>query len=187
MQHESTCIFLTPLLILIVFQNHSSITLIFSLKGAVRTYTPGYRPLTLAIFDGLKVFRNVGVGIFIHRCQNIRIENSLFADNHVGIDIDRAEGIDVKNITIIAESESYRIMKKRQAVSSVCSRQGNLIGLDLHTWKSNLSLAGANIMDVDFREFDRTSICKTVSSIAFDKNVRPKIPNLFRGFLQFLK
>jgi parallel beta-helix repeat protein len=141
-------------------------------KGAIRTYTPGYRPKTLAKFDGLKVYRNVGVGIFIHRCHNILIENSLVADNHIGIDIDRAEGIDVKNTTIIGESESYRIMKKRQVVSSVCSRQGNLIGLDLHTWKSNISLAGANIVDVKFRGFDRGSNCKTVSSIAFDKNVR---------------
>ena len=125
----------------------------------------------MAIFDGLKVYRNVGVGIFIHRCHNILITNSIVADNHIGIDIDRAEGIDVKNTTIIGESESYRIMKKRQVVSSVCSRRGDLIGLDLHTWKSNLSLAGANIVDVEFRDFDRGKNCKTASSISFDKNV----------------
>lgn len=95
----------------------------------------------------------------------------MVADNHIGIDIDRAEGIDVKNTTIIGESESYRAMRKRQIVSSVCSRQGNLIGLDLHTWKSNLSLAGASIVDVDFQDFDRRSNCKSSSSIAFDKNV----------------
>lgn len=141
------------------------------MKGAIRTYTPGYRPTKLAIFDGLRVYRNVGVGIFIHRCHNILIENSVVADNHIGIDIDRAEGIDVKNTTIIGESESYRTMRKRQVVSSVCSRQGNLIGLDLHTWKSNLSLAGASIVDVDFQDFDRRSNCKTSSSIAFDTNV----------------
>ena len=141
------------------------------LQGAIRTYTPGYRPTQLAIFDGLKVYRNVGVGIFIHRCHNILIQNSIVADNHIGIDIDRAEGIDVKNTTIIGESESYRIMKKRQVVSSVCGRRGKLVGLDLHTWKSNLSLAGANIMDVKFRDFDRRSNCENTASIAFDENV----------------
>ena len=127
----------------------------------------------MAVFDGLRVYRNYGVGIFIHRCHNILIVNSLVADNHIGIDIDRAEGIEVRNTTIIGESESYRIMEKRQIVSSVCGRQGTLIGLDLHTWKSNLSLAGANIVDVDFRDFDRRDSCKAASSIAFDKNVGP--------------
>ncbi len=127
--------------------------------------------MELAIFDGLKVYRNYGVGIFIHRCHNILIENSIVADNHIGIDIDRAEGIEVRNTTIIGESESYRIMRKLQDVPSICSRQGFLTGLDLHTWKVNLGLAGVNVVDVTFKDFNRANTCKTVSSISFDKNV----------------
>ena len=141
------------------------------IKGAIRTYTPGYRPSELAVFDGLKVYRNYGVGIFIHRCHNILIENSIVADNHIGIDIDRAEGIEVRNTTIIGESESYRIVRNRQDVPSICGRQGDMTGLDLHTWKVNLALAGVNVVDVTFKDFNRGNTCKTVSSISFDKNV----------------
>jgi hypothetical protein len=125
----------------------------------------------LATFEGLKVYRNVGVGIFLHRCHNILVEDGLFADNYIGIDIDRAEGISVNNTRIIAESDSYRMLKAQQKVSPVCSRQENLIGLDLHTWKVNLSLAGATLQNVEFHNFDKRVNCRTVSSVAFDQNV----------------
>lgn len=139
-------------------------------------YTTGYRPKTLAIFDGLKVYRNFGVGIFIHRNHNILVANSIFADNHVSIDIDRAEGIEISNTTIIGESESYRKLKNRQIVPSICGRRGNNIGLELHTWKHNLTLEGAAINNVTFYDFDSRSGCKNSSSIAFDKQVSTNDP-----------
>lgn len=141
------------------------------LQGAIRMYTPGYRPSQVAILEGLKVYRNVGTGIFIHRCHNIKVEKSLFADNYVGVDIDRAEGIEINNITIIGESNSYRTLMARQNVTMICARDG-LIGLDLYTWKVDTTYAGANISNVEFHGFDDSAACSKVASISFDDQVK---------------
>jgi hypothetical protein len=136
-------------------------------------YTPGYRPTVWALLDGLKVYRNVGVGIFIHRDHNIRVQNSLFADNAIGIDIDRSEGIEVTRTIVIGESNSYRLLQARQKVLSVCTggRRRTLVGIDLHTWKTNQSLAGATISDVEFHGFNQSAGCEVVSTVSFDPNV----------------
>jgi hypothetical protein len=125
----------------------------------------------VASFEGMKVYRNVGVGIFIHRCTNIKVENSVFADNDIGIDIDRAEGIEVNNTVIIGESNSYRNVMTRKGVSAICARKG-LIGLELFTWKVNAAYAGAKISNVAFHGFDGFAACDSVSSISFDGAVR---------------
>jgi hypothetical protein len=149
----------------------------FISQGAIRMYTPGYRPTTWAVFEGLKVYRNFGTGIFIHRDHNIRVQSSLFADNAIGIDIDRAEGIEVNKTIVIGESDSYRLLKTRQNVLSVCTagRRRNLVGIHLHTWKSNLSLAGASITDVEFQNFDQITGCELTSTVSFDMQVSPRL------------
>jgi hypothetical protein len=126
----------------------------------------------MATLEGLKVYRNMGSGIFIHRCHNIKVENSLFADNFVGIDIDRAEGIEVNNTIVIGESNSYRVLLASQKnVAPSCGRRSTQIGLQLYTWKVNTMLAGAKITDVEFHGFDGISACDKVSSVAFDDQV----------------
>ena len=70
------------------------VTLFFGFdQGAVRMYTPGYMPNTIATIDGLKSYRNDASGIFFHKCYNIIITNGFFADNNIGVDIDRALGL----------------------------------------------------------------------------------------------
>jgi hypothetical protein len=126
----------------------------------------------MATLEGLKIYRNIGSGIVVHRCHNITVANSLFADNYIGIDIDRAEGIEVQKTIIVGESDSYRTLMARQNVEPACDpRSGDQIGLQLYTWKVNTILAGAKITDVEFHGFDDTSACDKVSSVAFDDQV----------------
>lgn len=134
--------------------------------GAIRMYTPGYRPKETAFMDGNKVYRNDASGIFIHRCQNIVVRDSLFADNNIGVDIDRAEGITVQNTKIIGESDSYRSLMTAQSVSPVC-RQRKVTGVDLHTWKKETSYAGALIDSVEISGFSNTA-CPNPASVRFD-------------------
>jgi len=44
----------------------------------------------------------------LHRNRNYIIEDSLFADNNVNVDVDRTDGVLVRRTKIIGESESYR-------------------------------------------------------------------------------
>ena len=132
-------------------------------------YTPGYMPVVTATLEGLKAYRNDASGIFIHRCHNIVLSDSLFADNNIGVDIDRAEGIEVHDTVIIGESESYLQLMARQTVGKVC-RQRKLKGLDLHTWKLHKEEGGVSITNVDFSGFSNTA-CDFPSAIHMDDNV----------------
>jgi hypothetical protein len=123
-------------------------------------------------FTGLKVYRNYAVGITIHRCHNIRIDQGLFADNYMGIDIDRAEGIEVTNTTIIGRSSSYEALMARQAgVAAVCDR-GERVGIDLHTWQKDISYLGAKISNVTMSGFAPNDVmCLKPRSMRYDKFV----------------
>jgi hypothetical protein len=123
----------------------------------------------MVAFDGLKVYRNNAPGIHIHRCQNIHVTNSIFADNNIAIDIDRAEGIEVSNTTIIGESPSYKALRARQAVGAVCYR-GSVTGIDLHTWKVEKAWAGAKISNVDISGFGSVGSCAKAASMKFDRH-----------------
>jgi hypothetical protein len=137
--------------------------------GAIRTYVPGYQPKVLVTWDGLKVYRNTRQGVFIHRCQNIRVTNSLFADNGINIDIDRTLATEIENTVVIGESASYKALRARQAVETVCFR-GSVVGIDVHTWQVETGWAGAKISNVDLLGFDNVT-CSSVSSIHFDDQV----------------
>ena len=104
----------------------------------MRMYKPGYIPSTLATFEGLKFYRNSATGIFVHRSSNILITNSHFADNNIGIDLDRTDGIEVQNTVVIGESASYRSLIARQSVDRVCRNDQDqwLVGIDLQDRKS---------------------------------------------------
>lgn len=135
-------------------------------------YTPGYFPSTMTPFTGLKVYRNSGTGIFIHRCHNIRVDRSLFADNNNNIDLDRAEGIEVTNTEIIGMSPSYQALRNRQpSAAAVCSRNER-IGIDLHTWQKEIDYIGAKISNVTMSGFGTDPSCAKPSSLRFDRFVR---------------
>jgi parallel beta-helix repeat protein len=111
-------------------------------------------------------------GIHLHRSQNIIVANSLFADNINGIDIDRAEGIEVINCTVIGESDSYRTLMERQPyLSKICDPvTRRRVGIDLHTWKVDDRFAGAKISNVRLQGYNRTT-CPIASSIKYDTHV----------------
>ena len=122
-------------------------------------------------FSGLKVYRNDAVGIFIHRCHNLRIDQGLFADNNIGIDLDRAEGIEVTNTQVIGMSPSYQALMERQpGVEAICDRNER-VGIDLHTWQKEIDFIGAKISNVVMSGFSDDPNCAKPSSLRFDEFV----------------
>jgi hypothetical protein len=132
-------------------------------------YTPGYLPEQIAVFDGIKLFRNDASGMFLHKNYNILVQNSLFADNNIGIDIDRAEGIEIRDTVIIGESQSYRRLMERQDVGPVCS-QRKVVGIDLHTWTIFQGYGGSNLRNIDFEGFSNTA-CPIPRALNIDEHV----------------
>ena len=130
----------------------------------------------MVTLDGIKSYRNVWAGIEIHRSQNIRIANSLFADNIIGIDLDRTVGVEVINTTIIGESDSYRLLIGRQRnIDIVCDRTGKRVGIELHTWTVETNWAAASISNVTLLGFEKSIACPNAASIKFDTMVRSRI------------
>jgi hypothetical protein len=141
-------------------------------------YVPGYFPPTMTPFSGLKVYRNDASGIFIHRCHNLRVDLGLFADNNMGIDLDRAEGIEVTNTQVIGMSPSYKALLDRLPVGSIeaiCDRNRR-VGIDLHTWQKEIDFIGAKISNVTISGFASDPKCATPSSIRFD----PFVSNMWQ-------
>jgi hypothetical protein len=135
-------------------------------------YTPGYTPSTIVTFDGIMSYRNLWAGIEIHRCHNIRIANSFFADNIISVDVDRTVGVEVVNTTIVGESDSYRLLLGRQSnVDKMCDRFGRRVGMELHTWTAETNWAAAIVSNVTFLGFKKSIACPNVASINFDTTV----------------
>lgn len=133
----------------------------------IRTSRPGFMPPSLATLDKAKVYKNRNSGLVLHRCSNIIIANSFFADNSRGIDIDRSAGIFVRNTTIIGKSASYEELLLRQSgVEDVCGNR-RLIGLDLHSWKVEEDFGGAFFRDLHFQGFENI-LCGQSNSIYMD-------------------
>jgi hypothetical protein len=109
----------------------------------------------------------------VHRSENIIITNSHFADNDIGIDLDRTEGIDVRNTVVIGESNSYKnLMIRQPTVKRVCRDNQDrwLIGIDLHTWKKVKSFAGATLTNITLSGFKNVK-CPNSASIHYDDQV----------------
>jgi hypothetical protein len=142
-------------------------------RGAIRMYPGGYRPeqSNKAVFTGIKAYRNYHIGMYIHLVHNFELRGSLFADNTLAVDIDRAEAITVANTTIIGKSRSYRSLMNRDSnIREVCNTATDqIIGLDLHTWKMRKEAAGVTIKQVNMTGFGGID-CQGIAAIHMDEN-----------------
>lgn len=136
----------------------------------MRTYRPGYFPVQTARLERLKIYRNNNKGIEIHRVHNFAVVDSIFADNNVAVDVDRAEDIFLENLEIVGESESYRQLMNRENVEWVCRNQ-RLIGLELHSWKLHEERGGLTVNNITFSGFTG-AFCRRHHSIFMDRLVR---------------
>jgi hypothetical protein len=116
----------------------------------------------------LKSYRNQK-GLFIHFSKNIKVVGGIFADNREGLEIDRADNIDVQDATFIGVSQSYRDLMESQGVKNAC-RQGRVVGLEHHTWKNDPELDGSSVKNLTFTGFTETG-CPVAQAIHVDDRV----------------
>lgn len=144
----------------------------FLSQMGIRSYPrKGIRPKgDAAHFTGLKLYRNREDGFFVHVCTNLVIEDSLFADNGLGLDLDRSDNILVRNVTIVGVSDSYRRQDQDQNMPGVCHRR-SIIGLEMHTYgRREHERDGIALEDIRFEGFEGTG-CRTSQAIRVDNNV----------------
>jgi hypothetical protein len=86
-----------------------------------------------------------------HRSSNIHVVASIIADNAVGVDIDVADNIVLRDNIFIGQSESYKEILERQNLDQhVCSTSH--IGLQIHTHRDQ-SVDGLRIEDCSFEGY----------------------------------
>lgn len=88
----------------------------------------GYEPDgSPAVFKNLKSYRNRNSGVFIHNSRNIAIAGGVFADNRIGIDVDRSPTCSVTNATIIGLSPEYRSLSTQASLPKHCVSQPSVL------------------------------------------------------------
>jgi hypothetical protein len=94
---------------------------------------------------------------------------SVFADNQLGVDIDRADNIVLRDTIFIGLSASYSDILERQNLEQhVCSESH--IGLEIHTHRE-LSRNGLQVEDCTFTGYAHIP-CKDVVPLRLDDTVR---------------
>ena len=139
------------------------------LQGAFRMYPNGYKPTNWQTLSNNKGYRNrSGRGLFIHRCVRLIFENDIYADNEIDVDIDRADALEIRNFTIIGESDSFKSLRERQSSLHVCTLTSpkRKIGLGVHSWKRDF-IGNALVEDVRFQNFDDVA-CEHTHAIDMD-------------------
>lgn len=138
-------------------------------QHGLKTYTPGYLPDQEATFLGFKCYRNI-YGMFIHVSRNIVVKGGLFADNMLGVDIDRDDAIRIEDTKVIGESDSYRsLMAAKRLDTKVCNNPH--IGIELHTQLRAPRAMGIVIKNVEFTGFSHIP-CSDAVPFLLDSSVR---------------
>ena len=97
------------------------------------------------------------------------------------MDIDRAEGIEVRNVKVIGMSENYKKLRDEQGVPPVCYRR-RVTGVDLHTWTIFKGYGGTIFENVEFSGFSDTQCREAYTINMDDHNIEQ---GLFEHFSSF--
>jgi hypothetical protein len=134
----------------------------------MRTYPTGYIPAQEALFQGPKCYRNT-FGLFIHNSRNVTVTGGLFADNMLGVDIDRDDTTKLVNSKVIGESDSYRaLMAAKRLSEKVCNDPH--IGVELHTEMLTEQSKSIAIENVEFSKFSHVR-CSDAVPMQYDSSV----------------
>lgn len=143
-------------------------------QKALRTYPSGYIPDKEASFVGVKAYLNKNTGVFFHNSNNLKVTNSLFADNRISMDVDRADSVTIRRSTFIGQSDSFlKLLGERNIPNSCHRNNGKTIGLQLHTARNDHGNNGATIKGVSFSKYDRHP-CEESVAVHVDHSVRAR-------------
>lgn len=134
----------------------------------LRFYPNGWYPSSGAILSGIKSYRNWRDGIYFQSTGGIVVDDGVFSDNLMGIEIDRnCENITVKNSKIIGYSDLYKSQVSQGGFSSHCPAYMPLIGVQLQSYLLSRDSIGCSLSSIQFSNFDGIST-GCVGSMAID-------------------
>lgn len=137
----------------------------------VHTYPgAGYNPKSQgqATFKGTRSYRNGRAGLFIHNSKNIAVRGGIFADNRWQIDIDRASGCSVHELSLIGYSPEYKQIVDQTGSWTHCKSDRTIRGLQLHTYFGGGSkYLGTEVKNTSFEHFG-AAVCPAAAGLSVE-------------------
>ncbi|KAL3913108.1 MAG: hypothetical protein SGARI_000821, partial [Bacillariaceae sp.] len=137
----------------------------------------GYRPVSLAVFENHKSFRNRKSGIFFHAGGRLSIDGGYLSDNKIGIDIDMDHSDVISNTVIVGNSPAYQALVDSMGedayaypAAAICGVDANtMVGIRLDSYHdgSLFGATGSSLSNVTFSGFG-PSTCPGSSVIHVD-------------------
>lgn len=95
-------------------------------------------------------YKNGEAGLFFHNSQDIKVDGGVLADNSIQCDFDRADNVVIAGTSVIGTTARYA-----EIVSSQPGKlaQSEIIGLELHSFATDMANRGTTIRGVKFSKF----------------------------------
>lgn len=119
----------------------------------------------------MKSYRNRGGGIFLHNSGRLSIQGGVFADNRVGIDIDRAHSVRIVGSHLVGVTPSFAELVSSSGKTGHCPSMSPVIGVQLHSFPiGGNAVTGAILQDLSFAHFGEGTRCPGSSALGVDPN-----------------
>lgn len=129
--------------------------------NAIQTFPNGWDSKGLSRFTNIKVYRNRGIGWYCHLGQNFVVQNGLFADNKIALDVNYCDGVTIKDTKIIGYTLAYEEVTELDKLKRHCwTDEYSQYGVRLHPNNKNTRFRGSHLDGVDFSRFQRHLGCK---------------------------
>jgi len=139
-----------------------------------KTFPWGLQPSTSNTWLNTKAFKNRAEGIFFHNSENIIVQGGAIADNKVGIEINEADKITLRNLKIEGFTPDYKSLVDLASRPSHCQslNDNTIVGVRLHANAMKPGSTGSAIENVDFSFFSASTGCSAASSaLSFNPDV----------------
>ena len=132
-----------------------------------KTFPWGLQPTNTNTWVNTKAYKNRAQGIFFHNSENIIVQGGSVADNKIGIEINEADKIIVRNVKIEGFTSDYKALVDLESRSSHCAStltDNTIYGIRLHANGMVSGMPGSTIENVDFSYFGSSTGCSSASS-----------------------
>lgn len=119
----------------------------------------------------MKSYRNRGSGLFLHNSGFFLIQGGIFADNRIGIDVDRAHSLRIIGSQFVGVTPSFADLVGNAGHCRVGGMMMNyaVLGVQLHSQRSGgTSITGVVLQDLSFAHFGEDTQCPGSSALGVD-------------------
>ena len=119
----------------------------------------------------MKIYRNKGSGVFFHNSGLLLIQGGTFADNRIGIDVDRAHSLRIIGSHIVGVTPSFAESVSSSGKTGHCPSMYPVIGVQLHSSQvGGTTASGVILQDLSFEHLGEGTQCTGSSALGVDPN-----------------